>query len=138
MKQINIWALLVASVISYAVNFVWFMFIFSEPYLQGLGKTDEELALGPNGIEASIMQLVGNVVMAFVLSWLAIRTGMQTASQGAKLGAIAWFGFVAAVLGPMYAFQAFSLTFFLITAGSVLITFVITGATVGGWRAKKS
>ncbi|HKX72649.1 MAG TPA: DUF1761 domain-containing protein [Candidatus Saccharimonadales bacterium] len=137
MKQINIWALLAASVLSYAVNFVWFMFIFSEPYLQGLGKTDEELALGPNGIEASIMQLVGNVVMAFVLSWLAVRMGMQTALQGAKLGAIAWVGFVAAVLGPMYAFQAFSLAFFLITAGSVLLTFVITGAIVGGWQAKK-
>lgn len=137
MKQkMNIWAILVASVVSYLANFVWFIVIFSEPYLQGLGKTDEELALGPDGLQASILQLIGNIAMAYVLSWLMVRMSMQTALKGAKLGAVVWAGFVAAVLGPMYAFQAFSLSFFLITSGSVLLTFIITGLIVGGWRSK--
>jgi hypothetical protein len=139
MKQkINVWAVLAASILSYAANFVWFIIIFSEPYLQGLGKTDEELALGPDGVQASILQLVGNITMACVFGWLAARLAMQTALKGAQLGVILWTGFVAAVLGPMYAFQAFSLNFFLITSGSVLLTFVITGLIVGGWRAKNA
>lgn len=45
-----------------------------------------------------------------------------------------WLGFVAAVLGPMHAFQAFSLAFFAITSGGVLVTLLVSGAILGAWR----
>lgn len=134
MLPLNFLAIILSAVLSYAANFVWFMLLFRTAYAEGLGKTAEAMAKGPNAIQASIMQIIGNLVMATVLAWLMANLKYTGVSQGVLLAVIVWAGFVAAVLGPMYAFQAFSLQFFLITAGSVLLTFVITGAILGIWR----
>lgn len=133
-KAINFFAVVVSAFGSLAAGFVWFTMIFPTPYLEGLGKTAEELAKGPSMLVASLLQLAGNFVMAYILAWLMARTGMQTVRQGMLLAALVWIGFVAAVLGPMYAFQAFSLEFFFITAGSVLVSLLIMGAILGGWK----
>jgi hypothetical protein len=50
------------------------------------------------------------------------------------LAVLVWLGFVVAFLGPTYAFQAFSLQFFLIVAGSALVYLLIMGAILGGWK----
>ena len=131
--SINYFALVASAVVSYPLSYVWFMMLFRAPYITGLGRTKQQMDQGPNMLVASGMQLVGNVVMAFVLAWLMKQLGYQTALDGIKLGVIVWLGFVAAVMGPMYAFQAFSLQFFFINAGSVLISLVIMGATLGRW-----
>lgn len=131
---INLLAVGVSALLSYVMSFVWFVFIFRVPYTEGLGKTAEELAKGPSMLTASLLQLAGNLIMAYILAWLMARTGMVTIGQGMLLATLVWTGFVAAVLGPMYAFQAFSLSFFLITAGSVLISLLIMGAIISVWR----
>ena len=131
--SINYFALVASAVVSYLLSYVWFMMLFRAPYITGLGRTKQQMDQGPNMLVASGMQLVGNVVMAFVLAWLMKQLGYQTVLDGIKLGVIVWLGFVAAVMGPMYAFQAFSLQFFFINAGSVLISLVIMGATLGRW-----
>lgn len=72
--------------------------------------------------------------MAYVLAWLILHTGQQTVIGGMRVGTIAWLGFIAAVIGPMYVFQAFSLQFFAITAGYPLVALLIMGAILGRWR----
>jgi hypothetical protein len=134
MNAINYLAVLVSAVAGYAASFVWFIFLFFEPYKKALGKTAEEMAKGPNTLQASLMQVVGNAITALVLAWLMNLTGYTTLGKGVLLAALVWVGFVAAVLGPMYAFQAFGLSFFFITAGSVLITLLIMGGILGAWR----
>lgn len=131
---INIWAAVTGSLISFIVSFVWFVVIFRAPYIEGLGKTAEQMAKGPSMLVASILQLIGYLVTAFVLAWLMQRLGMQSVSQGMLLAVVIWVGFVAAVMGPFYAYEAFSLNFFFITAGNVLVTLLIMGAIFGGWR----
>ncbi|MFA5035192.1 MAG: DUF1761 domain-containing protein [Candidatus Margulisiibacteriota bacterium] len=131
---INIWAAVTGSLISFIVSFVWYTIIFRAPYIEGLGKTAEQMAKGPSMLVASVLQLIGYLVTAFVLAWLMQRTGLQSVNQGLLLALVVWVGFVAAVLGPLYAFEAFSLNFFFITAGNVLVTFLILGAILGGWR----
>lgn len=131
---INIWAAVAGSLISFIVSFIWYTIVFRAPYIEGLGKTAEQMAKGPSMLVASVLQLIGYLVTAFVLAWLMQRTGLQSVSQGLLLALVVWVGFVAAVLGPLYAFEAFSLNFFFITAGNVLVTFLILGAILGGWR----
>jgi hypothetical protein len=132
--SINYFALIVSSVSAYAASCVWFLFLFKDAYAAGLGKTKEQMDKGPSMLSASVMQLIGNFIMAWVLIWLMNKLDYGTTSQGMKLGAIVWLGFVAAVLGPMYAFQAFSFQFFLIGAGSILISLLIMGAILGAWK----
>lgn len=131
---INIWAAVAGSLISFIVSFIWYTIVFRAPYIEGLGKTAEQMAKGPSMLVASVLQLIGYLVTAFVLAWLMQRTGLQSVNQGLLLALVVWVGFVAAVLGPLYAFEAFSLNFFFITAGNVLVTFLILGAILGGWR----
>lgn len=131
---INLWAVAVAAVTSYVAGFLWFTMLFRKPYLDGLGKTAEKLAQGPSMLTASILQVIGNLLTAYLLAWLMARTGLRSVGQGILLATLLWIGFVVAVLGPMYAFQAFSLVFFFITVGSVLVSLLIMGAILGYWK----
>lgn len=134
MKDINYFALFVVALLNLGIGAVWFLYLFREPFVAGLNKTKEEMAQGPSGISAGIMQLIGNLLMAFVLAWLIQKLNYQTPLKGLELGAIIWLGFVAAVLGPMYAFEAYSLSFFFITAGSVLVSLLVAGGILGAWN----
>ena len=86
-------------------------------------------------LTASVLQVAGNLVMALVLAWLIARAGEPTTGSGVKLGALAWAGFIAAFIGPLCAFQAYSLTFFAIITGYALIALLVMGAILGAWRA---
>jgi hypothetical protein len=131
--SLNIWAVIVATVVAFIIGGIWFS-VLREPYLAGLGKTQAELDLGPNLAESMIIQLVGNVVMAVVLAWIIGGLGKSTAGSGLRVGLLVWLGFVAAVMAPLYAFQAFSLQFFAINAGYPLLALAVMGAIVGRWR----
>jgi len=130
----NLFAVGVSAISSLVLGFIWFTVIFRVPYLNGLGKTPEQLAQGPSMLEAVILQLIGNFIMAWVLTWLIVHTGQRTVLGGMRVGVLAWLGFIASVIGPMYAFQAFSLQFFFITAGYPLVSLLIMGAILGSWK----
>jgi hypothetical protein len=130
----NFFAVGVSAVASFVTGWVWFMVLFREPYIRGLDKTAEELAKGPTAIPSLLLQFAGNLVMALVLGWLVVRLNSQTALQGMRVGALAWLGFIAAVLGPYYAFQAYPFSFFLINAGYPLVSLLMMGAILGAWR----
>jgi hypothetical protein len=130
----NFFAVGVSAVASFVTGWVWFMVLFREPYIRGLDKTAEELAKGPTAVPSLLLQFAGNLVMALVLGWLVVRLNSQTALQGMRVGALAWLGFIAAVLGPYYAFQAYPFSFFLINAGYPLVSLLMMGAILGAWR----
>jgi hypothetical protein len=131
---INFWAVIVSAIASTAFGFLWFMVMFRQPYIDGLGRTKAQLDQGPSGMTATIMQLAGNIVMIYILAWLMSVTDHQSISQGLKLSLIVWVGFIAAVTGPMYAFEAFSFKFFLITTGYTLVCLLLSGAILGAWK----
>lgn len=133
-ESINYFAVVTSAVVSLLLSFVWFMVLFFKPYAEALGKIKEQMDKGPNTLEASAMQLVGNFVMAFVLAWLMKKLRYNSLIEGVKFGAFVWVGFVAAVLGPMYAFQAYSFAFFLMTSVSILLSLLASGAILGVWR----
>ncbi len=132
--SIRLVAVGLSGVASFVLGFLWFAVLFRQPYLNGLGKTAEQLANGPSILQASLLQLLGNLVMAYVLAWLIRHTGQQTVMGGLRVGALSWLGFIAAVIGPMYAFQAFSFQFFVITAGYPLVALLTMGAILGWWN----
>lgn len=135
-RSVNLPAVGVSAIAGFVLGFMWFGVLFRRPYLDGLGKTAEELAKGPSTLQASLLQLAGNLVMAYVLARLILHQGQRTIMGGVGVGALAWLGFVAAVIGPMYAFQAFSFQFFAVTAGYPLVALLIMGAILGWFDAK--
>ena len=134
MKAINIWAVIVSGVVNTALGFLWYMVVFREPYIKGLGRTKEQLDLGPSGATATVYQLIGHVVMVYILAWLMAHLDYSSVSQGLKLAVLIWIGFVACVTGPMYAFEAFPFYFFLINTGYTLVCLLISGTILGVWK----
>ncbi len=136
-NRINIAAVGVAGLTSFFISFLWYTLLFRAPYLDGLGKTAEQLAKGPSTLEASLLQLAGNLIMAYILAWLMARLGATSAIHGVKVAALTWVGFIAATIVPMYAFQAFSFTFTAINIGYALVVLVTMGAILGGWKRSR-
>jgi hypothetical protein len=127
-------AVVVSAILAYGFGFLWYNVIFREPYAADLARTKEWMDAGPSALVASVLQIVGNIVAAYVLSWMISRTSSDSAVGGAKIGFLAWLGFVASIIGPMFAFQAYSLRFFAIVAGGWLLTLIGMGALLGVWR----
>jgi hypothetical protein len=125
----NYGAIVLAASASSALSFVWFTLLFREPYLAGLGRSQAQLDQGPPVWGASVLQFLGYMAMVHVTAWLAARANLHTVVQGLSLGALLWLGFVAAVLGPMFAFQAFSLRFFAICSGCPLLCLLVIAVT---------
>ena len=134
MKDYNYWAILVSAIASLIMGFVWFTLLFSAPYIHDLGKTQAQMDKGPSAVVASAIQLAGYIVMSFVLAWLINRLGYQTLQQGLQLGVLIWLGFVAAIIGPMYAFQAYSFRLFLIICYGYLISILLSVTILTLWK----
>jgi hypothetical protein len=134
MKSVNIWAAIVSGVVSTAFGFLWFMVLFREPFIKGSARTQEQLNQGPSGASASIMQCLGSIVMAYVLAWLMAQLDYTSVGQGVKLAMIVWIGFVACVIGPNFAFQAYPFYFFLIITGYTLVSLLLSAVILGVWR----
>lgn len=134
MPKLNYLAIVVAALASFAANALWYLLIFPTQFVEALGKTQAEMDLGPDGLQASILQVIGMLITAGVMAYLMKRANFIGVAGGLAFGALTWLGFVAAVLAPMYAYEAFGVMFFVITAGSVLLTLLISGAILGAWR----
>lgn len=130
----NYTAIIVSAIVSLGIGFFWFNVICKNAYIEDLGKTREQMALGPGAMVASSYQLLGNLVMAFVLAWLLKRLGYETTVESLQLGGLIWLGFVASVIGPMYAFQAFSFRLFLIISAGYLLCILAISMILSVWK----
>ena len=126
-------SVIVAAVAYFVLGAVWFT-VLSAPWLEGIGKTREELMRGGNPALAYLAAFVSDVVIAWALAWLIIATGQATARRGALLGGLVWLGFVSTTMGTAVVFERRSLEDFAITAGYPFVGLLIMGIIVGGWR----
>lgn len=132
--DIKLVAVVASAIAGLAINFVWFTVLFRAPYIEGLGRTKEQLAAGPSIATATGIQFAGFLVMSGGLAWLMQRTGLDSPGEGIILASIVWLAFVAAIIGPIYAYQAFPLSLFAIVGGGYLVALLATGVILGIWR----
>jgi hypothetical protein len=130
---INIWAVLVAAVVYWLLGAAWFT-ILRDPWLASVGKTMEQLQGAVNAGVAYGVALVSNLIIAYVLGWVVVRTGGQTAVRGITVGALLWVGLVGTTIGTAFIFEGRSLEGFVLTAGYPLVGMLLMGAIVGGWK----
>lgn len=131
---LNVPAIIVSAIVSFGLSFVWFTILFRAAYIAGLGRTQVQLDAGPSMAIASASQFAGFLVMAAGLAWLMQRSGLTSVGEGLLLALVIWAAFVAAIIGPMYAYQAFPLSFFAIVAGGYLVAMLATSVILGAWR----
>lgn len=130
----NVSAIATSAICSLILGILWFKMFFKNAYVKDLGRTKEQMEKGPSLSIAAGFQLMGNLLLAFVLSWLIQQLGYTSLPQTLQLALLIWLGFVVAVIGPFYAFQAFPFRLFLIIAGAVLSFILITTVILTFWK----
>ena len=126
-------AILFSAIASLIFSYLWFNQFFKFAFLKDLGKTPAQLEKAPNLIVSSAFQLLGNILLAFVLSWLITQLGYSSLTQTLQLAILVWFGFIIAVIGPLHVIQSSPLRLFLIIAGGSLASILITTVILTLW-----
>ena len=93
---INMWALIVAALIRIVVAALWFSpFAFMESWSGIVGIDVKTMNAGmPRAVATDV---VGSLVMTFVLVHAVVYAGAATIGQGAAVGFFNWLGFIAVI-----------------------------------------
>jgi hypothetical protein len=136
----NIWAILVCVVAGQFVAMGWYM-SFATPWLElsGLaGEAGKQLGVGTaeylkNGYSAS---LASALLQAFGLAWLFQRANVKSAGDGVLIGLVIGVAFFVPTTITMNLFEARPFNLSLIDGGSSVVSLVVFGAILGGWRKR--
>ena len=128
--HINYLAVLVAAIINMVIGAIWYSpVLFAKSWLAATGKKD----MGRPG-PGYALTAVGSLVMALILAYVISQIGAVTFMAGAKVGLIAWAGFVATTHAANYVFEGRSLKLYSINVGYFLVTLVLMGGLLGSWN----
>ena len=137
MKSTNHVAVVVAAAVFFSLGALWYS-IFSAPWLDGIGKTVEQITRENGGSPLPyVIGFLAVLVMCYTLAWLVNRGMAPTAGNGALTGATVAFGIVGATLALNYGFEVRGVTLWFINAGYVLVGLVLAGAIIGGWKPRR-
>jgi hypothetical protein len=129
---INWLALIVAVIARMVLGAVWFSPpLFVKPWLAVSGVSEAQMKAGMP--KALTFDLVGTIVMAFVLVHAVKYAGAQGIAQGAAVGFLNWLGFVAVTTlsATLHEHRPFKL--WLISNGYQLVALLIMGAILAAW-----
>jgi hypothetical protein len=130
---INYWALAVAALIRIALGALWFSPIaFVESWRKSVGI--DEATMNAGMPRAIAFDVVGALVMAFVLVHSIVYADAATLLQGAAVGFWNWLGFIAVVLLSATMHEHRPIKYFAINAGYNLIALILMGALLAVWR----
>ena len=133
MSGLRILATVVAAVVYFVIGAIWYG-QFSAAWLAGIGKTMAELEAQNAGSPLPyVVGFAAVLVECAVLAVLVARTGATGWLDGAKLGAIVAIGLIGAQLALNYAFEARSVSLWLVNAGYALVGLVVAGGIIGAW-----
>lgn len=127
------WAMLVAAIIRFVVGGLWFSpFAFAEPWRKIVGLSPEQMKSGmPKAIAADV---VGSLLMAWVLAHAVVYAGASSLGQGAAVGFFNWLGFVAVIQFTTVLYEQRPFRLFGIQSGFNLVSLLLMGALLAVWR----
>lgn len=131
LSQINLVAVLVAALSTFAVGFAWYSPpVFGRVWMRANGFSEEDARRGNPALVFG-GSLVLSLIMAFNLAmFLGPAPGV---GWGAAAGALAGGGWVATGFGVIYLFEHRPLSLWLVNGGYHLVAFTAMGAIIGAW-----
>ena len=129
--DLNWWAIIVASLVSFAIGWPWYGPIFGTAWLDALGKSADELQPSPKPF---IISLVTTLITAFVMAVGISCLEITTWVDGAVLGLAVGIGFIAASNVSDAAFCGWSWKLVAIQSGYRIIYSVIMGIILAVWQ----
>jgi hypothetical protein len=129
---INWFAILAAVIIKQALGAFWFSpVLFGASWCKLTGVSEAEMKAGL--VKALIPDIIGSVLMAFVLVQAVHYAGAQGWEDGAVVGFVNWVGFVAVATLGSVTFEKRPLQLYLINNAYLLLALLLMGAVLAVW-----
>jgi predicted ferric reductase len=129
--SVNWLAIVVATVASMALGFVWYM-VLANQWMAAINKTREQIMANSGGATPYILAALMQLIMAYSLALFIPRLmGATTVSNGLIVAFHAWLGFVitSMIINHRYQGSKWSLT--LIDGGYLLGVLLVQGLVLG-------
>lgn len=134
MEPINIFPILVATVVAFGIGSLWYSpFLFGKEWLEGRNIKEENIEKFGT-IKRYVVQLVFTLVSFSVLAFIISMAEVRSSTDGAFLGILAWIGFIIPTSLAGLIWKRDTFTLFLIDVVYSLLILTIGGAIVGAWR----
>jgi hypothetical protein len=138
---VNVVAALVATIVSFAFGFFWHSPIgFGNQWMKLMKITPAQMAKAKKDAKKSnhmswiyLAAVVNAFVVAFVLGWFIVATGMSSALGGAGIGALAWLGFIATTTLNGVLWEGRSMQIWRFSNAYLLLNLMLMGAVLGAW-----
>lgn len=138
------WLAVVTSVVaSFAIGSLWYGPLFGKIWAKAMGFGDGMKPTGPEIARGSILNLVGTLLMAYVLAHDVLVWRPSTWNAGADqapyvygffAGLFVWLGFIVPILLNGIAFERKSWKVFAIGAGFQFLSLQAMGLILSLWR----
>lgn len=128
--DLNWWAILVATLASFAVGWLWYGPLFGKAWVAALGKTEDEIQPTPTPF---IIGFVTALVTCIAMAALIQALGIDTWLGGICIGLVAGIGFITMAMVSDGAFCGWSWTLVAIQAGYRTLYCVIMGLILAVW-----
>ena len=129
---IHFFAILGAVAAKMAIGALWYSpALFLNTWLKLSGVTEQQMKEGM--AKALAVELVGSLLMAFVLAHAVRYAGARTATQGMAVGFFNWLGFIAVVTIGTVTYLKKPFALFLLQNGYLLISLLAMGAILAVW-----
>ena len=130
---INYLAVLVASLLGFIIGALWYGPLFGKPWMEALGKTDEELRKDFNPAKTYTLAFVATFIMILVLAYFISLTGASTIVEGIRVAFTAWTGFTLFTALLVSFFEGSSLKLLLINAFYHLALLIVASIILILW-----
>ncbi len=128
--SVNVWAVLVSGVAYFAIGAVWYM-VLSEPWMKGIGKTQEDLDQNPLPY---ITSFICEVLIAFGVAVGINAFGATGIMDAIFVASALWFGFSLLPTIVHYAYEEKTFSLLAINKGYDLIGMIVASIILTLWR----
>lgn len=137
MSAINWLAVVAASLVGFAIGFVWYGPLFGKKWMASVGMTEEDAQNGNMG-KIFGFTFVFQFIMAFCLAMFfygdPASAEMINGSNGAFYGFLTGFGWVATAIGVNALYEQKSWAYIFINGSFWIVVFTLMGLILGAWK----
>jgi hypothetical protein len=134
---INYWAVFASAIASLVIGGIWYGPLFGKKFIHEMGmdsmSPEEQAKMKSKMIPSYIVQFIASLVMFFVFAWYIELSGHTGILGGITNAFWVWIGFIVPLkLGD--AIWGGKMSLFWLGIGNMLVTLLVVGAIIGGWR----
>lgn len=137
LSNINFWAVLVATLSTFVVGWLWYGPLFGETWMNATGLSEEQIRQGNMG-KIFGFAFIFELFMAFNLAMFFYGSPegaeMINAGSGAFYGFLTGFGWIFFALAVNSLYEQKSWKYIFVNGGYWTVSFTIMGLILGAWK----